>query len=151
MKRKKTSKYKGVSRFRDKWRVRFRKLTIGFYYDEYIAGKIYNYFSTHPNQLAEEFECVKCKRTKRITEFYVDKRKVTKISSICKVCHIMMTTLNTSLYREGLNKEPEAIKFIALKRLIKLKHKQIITDEQARDIFNRQDGSNIAFSIRIKS
>lgn len=148
--RKKTSKYKGVSRFRDKWRARYRRTTIGIFDLEDEAAQAYNLFSKCPNQLKQKFICTKCSMLKDKREFPPDKRKVNKISSVCRDCHSLDAQINTALMRKQLVKNEETLNYLKIERTIKLISKKLITKDEARDLLNQSGSINRAFSIRVK-
>lgn len=150
MKRVKTSQYKGVSCFRGKWRVRFKSKVVGIYDDELTAAKAYNDYSTKPNQLAQEFVCTVCQTLKPKEDFVKNYRREKGVSSICRKCFSIESTIRTRLRREKLSYNKESLGYLKIDRIIKLIEKGVITKDEGRDLYNRKDAIKRAYAIRLK-
>lgn len=141
MTRIKTSRFKGVSKFRDKWRARIGRNTIGIYETELEAAQAYNKFSK--NQLSDKQICTQCLEEKQIEEFYRDGRKVLGVSSICKTCHGINVRICNRFRRLGLIKNKESRKLILSAVLLDKINNKKITPTYARKIWNdKQDALN---------
>lgn len=150
MSRVKTSVYKGVSKFRGKWRVRFKSKIVGIYDDELTAANAYNDYSTKPNQLAQEFVCTVCHILKPKEDFVKDYRRDKGVSSICRKCFSIESTIRTRLRREKLSYNKESLEYLKLDRIIKLIEKGVITKDEGRKLYNREDAIKRAYAIRLK-
>jgi hypothetical protein len=128
----KTSIFKGVSKFRNKWRARIGKNTIGIFAFESDAALAYNKFSARKNQLADKSFCVSCKMWKLLDEFYIDKRKVLKVSSFCKVCQGINTRISNKGKRLGIRDR----RFLLSSVLIDKINNKKITLSKAKEIWN---------------
>ena len=100
--RTKTSIFKGVSKFRNKWRARIRNNTIGIFEYQCDAAIAYNEVAVRKNQLADKVRCSCCGEEKPIKDFYKDKRKVLGVSSICKTCHGINVRITSKGKRSGV-------------------------------------------------
>lgn len=150
LKRIKTSEYKGVSKFRGKYRVRFKSKIIGIYDDELTAAKAYNDYSTKPNQLAQEFVCTVCHTLKSRENFVKDYTREKGISSICRKCFSIESTIRTSLRRKQLPMNEETLNYLRIDRIIKLIEKGVITKDEGRSLYNSKDAIKRAYAFRLK-
>lgn len=150
----KTSKYKGVSKSRNKWRCYLRKngVDISKSFDTEIeAAEFYNLHSEKPNRLKNKLICPVCKVEKDKSEFHPDGRKETGVCSVCKYCVSIQTSINNALKRMGLKRGKNSIEYLKIDRIIKLIEKGVLTKDEGREIYNRDNAIKCAFSIRLKS
>lgn len=153
MKRIKTSKYKGVSRSRKRWRCYLRKdgVDISKSFDtELEAAEFYNLHSEKPNRLKKRLKCTDCGVEKEKYEFYTDLRKDTSCSSVCIKCQIIRTAINNAIHRKRLPKSEESLEYLKIDRIIKLIEKGVITKDEGRDLYNREDAIKCAYAFRLK-
>lgn len=130
--RTKTSIFKGVSKFRNKWRARIGNNTIGIFEYQCDAAIAYNEVSIRKNQLADKARCVCCKKWKPLNKFYKDDRKVLKVSSICKTCQ----GISVRIISKGSRLEIKDKKFLLGSVLVDKINNKKITQSFAKKIWN---------------
>lgn len=137
--RKKTSRFKGVSRFRNKWRARIGRDTIGIFEQENEAAVAYN--EAGRNQLSKTAQCSYCGDEKLLNEFYNDKRKVLKVGSICKTCHGISVRIVSKQKRTGIKDKRLLLGSVLIDKI----NNQKITQSFAKRIWNeKQAAQNMA-------
>jgi hypothetical protein len=146
----KTSKYRGVSKHKTKWRVRYKRKQIGLFNSEKEAAIAYNKVADRPNQLGEYFICWRCKEKKHKSKFYENKRSISGVDFECKLCHNITIMVCEDLRNNGLKRSNESLKYLSTKRLLKLIDKKIITKDEGRRIYNKDASTDRAYSIRFR-
>src|SRR5574343_1816037 len=134
--RPKTSKYKGVSKFRDRWRVRYKNKVLGFTDTEEEGALLYNDHSEHKNQIGKLIKCALCQCYSKRDNFYPIGRGVNSVTSYCKLCSNIIQVL----YENNLPKTEDAVSFaLMVITLHKIKYKLLdINESKEFYSYNRQ-------------
>ena len=141
-----------MKKSRNKWRAITPQPELSKSFDTEIeAAEFYNLHSKKPNKLKNRLICTVCEVEKDKDEFHPDERKETHICSVCKACVSIQTSINTKLKRAGLKRDENSIEYLKIDRIIKLIEKKVITKDEGRNLYNRDNAVKCAFSIRLKS